>query len=276
MEDFGKIVGISARFQPPMWVPTPSNRRLRKHVGRIDTLIRGIIDARKARQEQRDDLLSLLIRARDEAGGKMTDTQVRDEAVVLFLAGHETTALALTYALYLLATHPEAQARLAEEIARVLGGRSPGLADLDKLAVTEAVVLESMRLYPPAWGFAREALTPVEVGGFAFPKGAEFVISPWVVHRDARNFDDPDAFKPERWQNDLQHRLPKFAYFPFGGGPRVCIGNRFAMMEAKLVLASAIQRFRFEPTPQTKVDLFPSVTLRPRAGVSLRLADRGA
>jgi len=276
MEEFGRILGLSARFQPPAWVPTRANRRLRRSKGRIDTLIQGIIDQRKNSQETRDDLLSLLIRARDEAGGKMTDTQVRDEAVVLFLAGHETTALALTYALYLLATHPEAQARLAEEIARVLGGRSPGLADLDKLAVTEAVVLESMRLYPPAWGFAREALTPVEVGGFAFPKGAEFVISPWVVHRDARNFDDPDAFKPERWQNDLQHRLPKFAYFPFGGGPRVCIGNRFAMMEAKLVLASAIQRFRFEPTPQTKVDLFPSVTLRPRAGVSLRLADRGA
>jgi len=146
MEDFGKIVGISARFQPPMWVPTPSNRRLRKHVGRIDTLIRGIIDARKSRQEQRDDLLSLLIRARDEAGGQMTDTQVRDEAVILFLAGHETTALALSYALYLLATHPDSQARLADEIDHVLGGRSPGLADLEKLSFTEAVINESMRL----------------------------------------------------------------------------------------------------------------------------------
>jgi len=274
MEDFGKIVGISARFQPPMWVPTPSNRRLRKHVGRIDTLIRGIIDARKSRQEQRDDLLSLLIRARDEAGGQMTDTQVRDEAVILFLAGHETTALALSYALYLLATHPDSQARLADEIDRVLGGRSPGLADLEKLAFTEAVINESMRLYPPAWGFARESLAPVDISGFSFPKGAEFVMSPWVVHHDARNFPDPEAFKPERWQNDLLHRLPKFAYFPFGGGPRVCIGNRFAIMEAKLVLAGAVQRFRFEPTPETKISLFPSVTLRPRGGIRLRLAER--
>jgi len=274
MEDFGKIVGISARFQPPMWVPTPSNRRLRKHVGRIDTLIRGVIDARKSRQEQRDDLLSLLIRARDEAGGQMTDTQVRDEAVILFLAGHETTALALSYALYLLATHPDSQARLADEIDRVLGGRSPGLADLEKLAFTEAVINESMRLYPPAWGFARESLAPVDISGFSFPKGAEFVMSPWVVHRDARNFPDPEAFKPERWQNDLLHRLPKFAYFPFGGGPRVCIGNRFAIMEAKLVLAGAVQRFRFEPTPETKISLFPSVTLRPRGGIRLRLAER--
>ena len=177
----------------------------------------------------------------------MTDAQVRDEAVILFLAGHETTALALTYALYLLATHPEAQVRLADEIDRVLGGRSPGLGDLDKLAVTETVVLESMRLYPPAWGIGRQAHEPVEIGGYAFPKGAEFVMSPWVVHRDARNFEDADAFKPERWEGDLQRRLPSFAYFPFGGGPRVCIGNRFAMMEAKLVLASAVQRFRFEP-----------------------------
>jgi cytochrome P450 len=274
MEAFGKVLGLKVRFQPPAWVPTAANRRLRATKHRIDTLILGIIEARKASHETRDDLLSLLIHARDEAGGQMTDAQVRDEAIVLFLAGHETTALALTYALYLLATHPESQARLADELARVLGGRSPGLGDLDALVLTEAVVLESMRLYPPAWGIAREALTPVEIGGYAFPKGAEFVMSPWVVHRDARIFDDPGAFKPERWQNDLQHRLPRFAYFPFGGGPRVCIGNRFAMMEAKLVLASAVQRFRFEPTPETAVRLFPSVTLRPRAGIRMRIAER--
>ena len=274
MEEFGKVLGLAARFQPPAWVPTPTNRRLRRTKHRIDALILGIIDARKQSQATRDDLLSTLIRARDEAGGQMTDDQVRDEAIILFLAGHETTALALTYALYLLATHPEQQARLGDELDRVLGGRSPGLGDLDKLAFTEAVVLESMRLYPPAWGIARESLTPVEIAGYAFPKGATFVMSTWAVHRDARLFDDPTAFKPERWQNDLQRRLPRFAYFPFGGGPRVCIGNRFAMMEAKLVLARAAQRFRFEPTPATAIQLFPSVTLRPRGGVQLRIIDR--
>ena len=276
MEEFGRVLGLSARFQPPAWVPTPANRRLRRSARRIDELILGIIDARKRSPEAHDDLLSLLIRARDEAGGQMTDAQVRDEAVILFLAGHETTALALTYALYLLATHPEAQARVADEIGRGLGGRSPGLADLDKLAFTEAVVLESMRLYPPAWGIGRQALVPVEIAGYSFPKGAEFVLSPWVVHRDARFFDDARAFKPERWEGDLQRRIPRFAYFPFGGGPRVCIGNRFAMMEAKLVLAGALQRFRFEPTPETQVRLFPSVTLRPRGGVRLRLVERAA
>jgi cytochrome P450 len=131
-----------------------------------------------------------------------------------------------------------------------------------------------MRLYPPAWVMARQALTDVEIGGTQFRKGAEFVMSPWVVHRDPGNFEDPEAFKPERWENDLAQRLPRFAYFPFGGGPRVCIGNRFAMMEAKLVLAVAIQRFRFEVAPETDLALFPSVTLRPRHGVRLRLAAR--
>ena len=276
MEQFGKVLGLAARFQPPAWVPTPTNRRLRKTRHRINALILGIIEARKQTHEQRDDLLSLLIRARDEGGGQMTDDQVRDEAILLFLAGHETTALALTYSLYLLATHPAEQARLVDELERVLGGRSPGLGDLDKLAVTEAVVLESMRLYPPAWGMARESLTPVEIDGYAFPKGSTFVMSTWVMHRDPRNFEDPAAFKPERWQNDLQKRLPRFAYFPFGGGPRVCIGNRFAMMEAKLVLASAVQRFRFEPTPETEIRLFPSVTLRPRGGVKLRIGERSS
>lgn len=274
MEEFGKVLGLKARFQPPAWVPTPTNLRLRRTKRRIDELILGIIEARKQSKETRDDLLSMLIRARDEGGGQMTDDQVRDEAIILFLAGHETTALALTYALYLLATHPEAQARLADELARVLGGRSPGLGDLDKLTFTEAVVLESMRLYPPAWGIARESTTPVEIAGFAFPKGATFVMSTWAVHRDPRIFEDPLAFKPDRWANDLQKRLPRFAYFPFGGGPRVCIGNRFAMMEAKLVLASAVQRFRFDPTPETAIHLFPSVTLRPRGGVKLRISER--
>jgi len=132
------------------------------------------------------------------------------------------------------------------------------------------------RFHPPAWGVARQALTDVEIGGFRFRKGAEFVMAPWVLHRDPKNFDAPEAFKPERWDDDLAHRLPRFAYFPFGGGPRVCIGNRFAMMEAKLVLAVAIQRFRFEVTPETELALLPSVTLRPRRGVRLRLEARGS
>jgi cytochrome P450 len=274
MEQFSRMLGLSARFQPPAWVPTPANRRLRASARKVDAVILGVIEARRRSGAVTDDLLSLLIRARDEDGGSMTDAQVRDEAMTLFLAGHETTALALSYALYLLAVDPARQERLAGELGRVLGGRLPTLTDLERLPYTEAVVLESMRLYPPAWGMGRQAMTDVEIGGWHYPQGAEFVISPWVVHRDGRAFEDPEAFRPERWENDLAHRLPRFAYFPFGGGPRVCIGNRFAMMEAKLVLAVAMQRFRFAPTAETSLSLLPSATLRPRHGVRLRLATR--
>ncbi|HXJ20588.1 MAG TPA: cytochrome P450 [Polyangia bacterium] len=272
MEAFGRILGLAARFQPPAWIPTRSNRRFKKSAREIDGLILRIIDARKQGDSERDDLLSLLIRARDEDGGGMSDRQVRDEAMTLFLAGHETTALALTYALHLLARHPERQSQVADEVARVLGGRAATFEDLPALAFTEAVVLEAMRLYPPAWAVARQAQQPIEIAGFQFPRGAEFVMSPFIVHRDPRWFPDPEAFDPDRWRDDLARRLPRFAYFPFGGGPRVCIGNRFAMMEAKLVLAGLLQRFRFEAVPETAVVLQPSVTLRPRDGVRLRLA----
>jgi len=278
MEEFGRILGLAARFQPPAWVPTRVNRKLRASARQIDGLILGIIAERKKSHAQgdaqRDDLLSLLIDARDEDGAGMSDTQIRDEAMTLFLAGHETTALVLTYALHLLAQHPDRQAHLADEVARVLGGRRPTYEDLPALAETELVVLETMRLYPPAWVMARQALTAVEVGGFRFPRGAEFVMSPWVVHRDPKLFANPDTFDPDRWRDDLAKRLPRFAYFPFGGGPRVCIGNRFAMMEAKLVLAGLLQRFRFEPAEDTRLELRPSVTLRPRGGLRLRLAAR--
>jgi cytochrome P450 len=275
MEEFGRILGVAAMFQPPVWVPTKINRHFQRSRRKLDELILGIIAQRRTGDGgERDDLLSLLVGARDEDGGAMTDAQVRDEAVTLFLAGHETTALALSYALYLLATHPDRAARLTAEVDEVLGARLPAFGDLERLSFTEAVVLESMRLYPPAWVVARQALVPVEIGGYAFPKGAQFVMSPFIIHRDPRTFEEPEAFRPERWAGDLARRLPRFAYFPFGGGPRVCIGNRFAMMEAKLVLAVLAQRFRFEVVPETELTLLPSVTLRPRRGVRLRLAAR--
>jgi cytochrome P450 len=275
MEEFGRILGLAARFQPPAWVPTRANRRFRASARQIDGLIQRIIDQRKQNPAQREDLLSLLIQARDEDGAGMSDTQIRDEAMTLFLAGHETTALALTYALFLLAQHPADQARVADEVARVLGNRRATFDDVGALTETEWVVLETMRLYPPAWALGRQALAEVEVGGFRFPRGAEFVMSPWVVHRDPKLFPDPDRFDPQRWRDNLQQRLPRFAYFPFGGGPRVCIGNRFAMMEAKLVLATLLQRFRVAPGPETQLALAPSVTLRPRGGVQLRLVAPG-
>ena len=275
MEDFTRLLGLAGRFRPPPWVPTPANRRFRRSAARVEAVILDIIEARrKSLAEPGSDLLALLIAARDEEGGKMTDAQVRDEALTLFLAGHETTALTLTYALHLLARHPEVQTRLDDELRAVLGERAPGLADLERLRFTEQVVLETMRLYPPAWALGRRVTRDLEVGGFRFQKGAEFVMSPWVVHRDPRRFEQPEAFRPARWEGDLAQRLPRFAYFPFGGGPRVCIGNRFAMMETKLVLAGVLQRFRFAPAGADDVPLMPSVTLRPRGPVPLRLEAR--
>ena len=279
MEDFTRLLGLAGRFRPPPWVPTPANRRFRRSARRVEAVILDIIEGRRktiaATGAAGGDLLSLLIAARDEEGGEMTDAQVRDEALTLFLAGHETTALALTYALWLLARHPDRQARLADELRAVLGDRPPGLADLERLRYTEMVLMETMRLYPPAWALGRRATQEIEVGGFRFPEGAEFIMSQWVVHRDPRRFDEPESFRPERWEGDLAQRLPRFAYFPFGGGPRVCIGNRFAMMEAKLVLAGALQRFRFAAAGADELPLLPSVTLRPRGPVMLRLEAPG-
>jgi cytochrome P450 len=272
MEDFSGDLGLGALLGLSR-LPTLRRLRVRRNVERLDRIVYRIIAERRARAEAGHDLLAILLRARDEDGSRMTDQQLRDEIFTLFVAGHETTALALTYALYLLARNPEPQAALAAELAQVLAGRPPELADLERLKVTEAVVLEAVRLYPPVWGIGREALEPVEIGGFRVPRGSSLFMSQWVVHRDPALFPEPEAFRPERWLCDAP-RPARFAYFPFGGGPRVCIGNRFAMMEATLVLAVVAQRFRVSTTPETKLELLPSATLRPRGPVRLALTDR--
>jgi cytochrome P450 len=273
MEDFSGQLGLRA-LTPFARFPTPSMRRIRRGIREMDRIIYAIIAARRDAADPGGDLLGLLLRARDEDGGRMDDRQLRDEALTLFVAGHETTALALTYALYLLAAHPEEQGALAAELDEVLAGRDADFADLERLKRTEAVLLEAMRLYPPAWSIGRESLVDVEVGGYRLPKGSTFFISQWVMHRDPDLFADPERFLPGRWVGDLQRRLPRFAYFPFGGGPRVCIGNRFAMMEATLILAALARRFSFATTPDSKLDLLPTVTLRPRAPVHLRITAR--
>jgi cytochrome P450 len=206
----------------------------------------------------------------------MTDRELRDEVVTLFLAGHETTALALSYSFYLLATHPEAEARLSAELAEVLRGRPPTSADVPRLRYAEWVAKESMRLYPPAPSIGREAINDCEIGGYHVPKGTQIGLMQWVVHRDPRWFDEAEAFRPERWDNDLAKRLPRGAYFPFGDGPRVCIGNHFAMMETVLILATVLQRYRLELAPGYKLELFPSITLRPKHGVQVVVRERAA
>lgn len=259
-------------------LPTPQGRRFWRAVERLDTILYRVLRARREQApEARDtgDLLGMLLAARDEDGGRMTDRELRNELMTLFVAGHETTALALGWALYLLSENHAADAALAAELERELGERPAGLANLPRLRFTEAVILESMRLYPPVWGLGREAVAPVEIAGYHLPPGAQVWAAQWVVHRDPRWFDAPEAFRPERWLEERALR-PKFAYFPFGGGPRLCIGQSFAMMEAVLVLATIARRFRLRLVPGHPIELFPSVTLRPRRGLRMTVEARRA
>jgi cytochrome P450 len=257
--------------QWPWWVPLPAHRRLKKALAHLDAILDGFIRAGRARAEPGDDLLSMLLRAQDEDGSRMTDAQLRDEAMTLFLAGHETTALTLSWTWYLLAQHPDVEAKLAAEWATVLGDRLPTPDDLARLTYTEHVIQEAMRVYPPVYLIGREPLTDVELGGFRVRKGTTVFMSQWVSHRDPKYFDDPEAFRPERWAAGLARRLPKYAYYPFGGGPRVCLGNTFAMMEAVLVLASLCRRWRFEKTSTDPATFRPRMTLAPAKPVLLRL-----
>jgi cytochrome P450 len=272
-EDFGARLR-SFRLLP-YWLPTPRNLRSRRAVARLDRVVHRIIAERVAGHEDRGDLLSMLVHAQDaDDGTRMSARQVRDEVMTVYMAGHETTAVALSWAWYLLAQHPEADARLAEEVRDVLGGRRPSVADLPRLKYGEMVMMESMRLYPPAYGLGRQAVRASEVAGHAVARNDIFIAPTWVVHRDARWFEEPAAFRPDRWAKDLAQRLPRFAYFPFGGGPRQCIGNGFALMEAILILATIAQRFRLSLVPGQRITPTPYVTLRPEPGIRVQLARR--
>jgi cytochrome P450 len=267
---------IAVRFRRPFKipdaVPTPGNLRYRRAIGLIDGFIHRIIDERRRDHSDRDDLLSTLLAARDEDGTSMTDRQVRDEAVTLFLAGHETTAIALSWIWMLLSQHPAADARLADELHAALDGRAPTAADLPRLTYTQATVQEGLRLYPPAWIIGREAVAPCDIGGYPMPVGMTVFVSPWVMHRDARFYDRPDAFSPERWLDDSRLRLPRYAYLPFGAGPRLCIGSGFAMTEATMILAALARRVR--PSLHGTVPPFPTITLRPAVPMWMTLNAR--
>ncbi|MDP8923724.1 MAG: cytochrome P450 [Chloroflexota bacterium] len=258
----------------PGWIPTPGNLRVRRAVRRLDGIIGGIISRRAASKERRDDLLAILLRAREEDPVVMTDRQLRDEALTFLLAGHDTTALALSWTWYLLAQHPEAEANLLAEVRATVGGRSPAVADLPRLKYADGVVSEALRLYPPSWALARVAIRDCELGGHPIPAGTIVLMSQWVMHRDPRYFDRPEAFDPDRWAGELSGRLPKCAYFPFGAGPRLCIGNLFAQMEANLLLATIAQRFHVVPVPSHPVTPRPDIVLRPERGVQVVLRRR--
>lgn len=263
-------------FLLPEKFPIPGSRKLRMAVEQLDKIVYGMIDQRRTSGAGPGDLLDLLVHAEDEDGNRMSDRQLRDEVTTLFLAGHETTALALSWTWLLLAQHPEIEARLEEEVDRTLGGRTPTAEDVPRLRYAEMVIQESMRLYPPAWGVGRQAIASFEIGGYKLPAGTNVFLCQWIVQRDERFFPEPERFEPERWREDpvRADALPRFAYFPFGGGPRVCIGASFAMMEAVLLLATIAQRFRVRLVPGHPVELLPSITLRPKHGIRVQLERR--
>ncbi len=264
----------SAIFGLPAWIPTPRNRRVKRATRMLDEVVMGIIDERRKLNQDRGDLLSMLMAAEDEDGKPMTDRQLRDEAVTIVLAGHETTANALTWTWFLLAQHPEIEAKVHEEIDRVLGGRAPTMADLRQLSYAEMVIKEAMRLYPPIPGIARESLQETTLGSYFVPKGTIIFISLNVLHHDARTFDAPFEFRPERFSKENEKNIPKYAYLPFAAGPRVCIGNGFAMMEAVLVLATIAQRYQLRLVPGQQIEPQPVLTLRPSGPVMMQLEPR--
>jgi len=255
-------------------LPTATRRRFNRDAREIDDIVYRIIDERRNSERDHGDLLSMLLKATDEDGSGLSNQQLRDEVMTIFLAGHETTALTLSWAWYLLALNPDSEKKFHAELDEVLGGRLPTMEDMSQLKFTEMIAKESMRLYPPAYALGREAINDCEIGGFRVPAGAQVFMFQWATQRDARFFVEPETFRPERWTPEFTASLPKYAYFPFGGGPRACIGNYFAMMEVILLLATIGQRFRFSLVPDHPVSLMPAMSLRPTAGIRVTVEKR--
>jgi cytochrome P450 len=256
----------------PEWFPTPGNRRFRRALHALDAIVHRLIAERRRSGGAPEDLLSLLLRRCDEeTGQRMNDAQLRNEALTLLLAGHETTANALTWTWFLLAKHPAVRRRLAAEVARVLRGRAPAAEDLPRLAYTRMVFQEAMRLYPPIWIMERRVLADDTIGGFAVPAGSTVVLSPYVTHRHPGFWENPEAFDPERFAPGAAEGRDPHCYIPFGLGQRLCIGNHFAMMEAQVILAVVSQRFRLDLVPGARVEPKPGITLRTSHGLPMTL-----
>jgi cytochrome P450 len=276
-------VGMFARAMSPWgpvlnFLPLPSNFRFKREWGRLMALIDRFVQDRRRNDAGRDDLLSRLLRATDSDsdGGAMTDRQLRDEAITLFTAGHETTANALTFTFYLLSQHPQVERTLLEELRNVLNGRLPTAGDVESLPYTRMVLSEAMRLYPPAWALGRESTASCSIGGYSVPSGSVVLLSQWVTHRDPRWWPDPLRFDPMRFSPENRSARPRWAYFPFGGGSRQCVGESFAWMEAILVLASLAPRWAIKYLGDGPPRLRPLITLRPAEPVKVRLMDHVA
>jgi cytochrome P450 len=276
MELFDLLLMPFSEVLEKLPISLPYMKRFRKAKARLDATIYRIIEERRRSREDRGDLLSMLLTARDEErdGGQMSDLQVRDEVMTLFLAGHETTANALTWTLYLLSQHPEIEAKLHEELDTLLKGRPPTVEDVPRLRYTEMVLSESMRLYPPAWAIGRLVVKDCEIAGYNIPAKSLVLLSQYVTHRDARFFPDPVRFDPERWTTAARESRPQFAYFPFGGGTRRCIGEAFAWMEGILLIATLAQHWRMRLVLNHRVETLPVITLRPKYGMKMKLEKR--
>jgi cytochrome P450 len=260
----------------PLWVPTPANFRLQRAIAELDRTVQGFIASGRSRHHHGNDLLSRLLLAQHEDGRPMSDRQLRDEAMTLYLAGHETTALTLAWSWYLLSQHRRVEEKLVSEWQRVLRGVTPTAQHLQRLPYTAAVIAESMRLFPPVYVIGREATTELELGGYRVKPGYTVLMSQWVNHRDQNFFPDPEEFRPERWQDGLAKRLPKFAYYPFGGGQRICVGSTFALIEATIILAAVGQHYRFTVDPDAVIDVKPQITLLPANGIPATLECRSS
>ena len=268
-------LAVSMLLAPPTWLPTPRNVRFQAAMKVVDDVVLGIIAERRRTHEDTGDLLSMLMAATDETGEiHMSDRELRDEVATLVLAGHETTAQALTWTFMLLSRHPEIERRVVAEIQAVCGDRPPTMQDLPALEYTGRVIDEAMRLYPPAWLFERQALVDLELDGYFIPAGTLVAVSPWVLHRHPEHWPNPEGFDPDRFLPERVAARPRYTYLPFGGGPRQCIGVNFALYEAKLVLATLLQRYSAELLPAQDLRTEAAVTLRPAHGMKMWLRKR--
>jgi cytochrome P450 len=269
------VEAFASPIDLPHWWPSPRNFRFIRACREMDAVVEAIIEERRRNNHDHGDLLSTLLLGVDEHGERMPEKQVRDECMTMLIAGHETVGLTLMFALYLLAHHSEWEENVRREIDEVLGGRRATAAELESLPLTMQVIKETLRIYPPAWMTARVLIEETEIGGYPLSKGSALMFSPWVTHRDPTVFPNPETFDPNRW-SPTSVDIPRFSFFPFGAGPRACIGNHFAMMELGLILATLLQHCRFELLSQAPLRLGVSATLRPAHPVHARVRRRAA
>jgi len=272
MDYFHEVMGIEARSVIPIpdSLPIPRKRRLKRSIHDLQQVVRNIISENRAKGRDDGSLISMMMSMTDDQDRPaMDDPQVMDESITLFMAGHETSALALAWACYLLARNPDVQQKIQQEVKTALNGQQPEMEDIPRLPYTSMVIKEVLRLYPPGWILGREPIEPTKIGPYDIPKGAIIFISPYVAHRDRRFFDDPDTFRPERFDAAHEKNIPRYAYFPFGGGSRVCMGAGFATMEMQLVLATIAQRFTMQLTSKEEVGVVSGLTLLPDRPIEL-------